>query len=159
MDKVTAFVGLGSNLGDRSRTLTSAVALMGELDGVLVRRVSPLVETAPVGGPASQAMYLNGVAEIETTLAPMALLEALQGVEKALGRARPGERLGPRTCDLDIVLMGDVVMDSDRLTIPHPRMHQRRFVLEPLAQLAPEATHPTLGRTAGELLAQLDRQS
>ncbi len=156
MTSTKAFIALGSNMGDRAEILLEAVKLVDETEGIDVRLMSQMMLTAPVGGPAGQNDYMNAVAEIETTLEPRQLLAALQGIEKSLGRNRAAEqRFGPRTCDLDILLMNDLVMETPELTIPHPRMHERRFVIEPLAQIAPEAVHPVLGKTVRELLEEL----
>lgn len=132
-----AFVALGSNLGDRLDHLLAAV------DGLPdVVAVSPVYETDPVGGP-DQGPYLNCVVELETELTPRELLAACQAVEHAAGRVRD-ERWGPRTLDADVLLVGDVVVDEAALTVPHPRMWERRFVLAPLADLAPELVPPEL---------------
>lgn len=130
-----AYVGLGANLGERETALRSALAAIGRLPGTCVMRVSPLYGSAPVdaGGPD----YLNAVAELTTTLAPQALLEALQAIERGAGRERP-YRNAPRTLDLDILWFGGQVIDSPALTVPHPRMAERAFVLRPLADLAPD---------------------
>ena len=130
-----AYVGLGANLGERETALRSALAAIGRLPGTRVTRVSPLYGSAPVdaGGPD----YLNAVAELTTTLAPQALLEALQTIERGAGRERP-YRNAPRTLDLDILWFGGQVIDSPALTVPHPRMAERAFVLRPLADLAPD---------------------
>ena len=130
-----AYVGLGANLGERETVLRSALAAIGRLPGTCVMRVSPLYGSAPVdaGGPD----YLNAVAELTTTLAPQALLEALQTIERGAGRERP-YRNAPRTLDLDILWFGGQVIDSPALTVPHPRMAERAFVLRPLADLAPD---------------------
>jgi len=131
-----AYVGLGANLGDRERTLRAAVDALAAEDGVEVVSVSVLRETEPVG-VGQQPLYLNGAAELETTLTARRLLDRLLAVEQRFGRIRvPGER-GPRTLDLDLLLYGDEVIDEPGLTVPHPRLHERRFVLEPLAELAP----------------------
>ena len=129
------FVGLGANLGDRQTALCAALTAIGQLPGTRVLRVSPLYGSAPVdaGGPD----YLNAVAEIATTLAPQALLQALQAIEHSAGRERP-YRHAPRTLDLDILWFGDQVIDTPLLTVPHPRMAERAFVLRPLADLVPE---------------------
>ncbi len=127
-----AFVALGSNLGDRVGTLRIAVAGLPD-----VVAVSPVYETEPVGGPDDQPPYLNLVVELMTDLSARQLLEIGQQLEAAAGRVR-AERFGPRILDVDILLVGDEVTDEADLTVPHPRMHERRFVLAPLADLAPE---------------------
>jgi 2-amino-4-hydroxy-6-hydroxymethyldihydropteridine diphosphokinase len=150
----TAYVALGSNLGDRGDYLDRALRSLRGRTGVTVSRVSPIYETAPVGGPAGQGPYLNAVAELRTDLSTDELLHVLLNVEQELGRVRT-ERDGPRTIDLDLLLFGDLVRDDPRLTVPHPRLHQRLFVLRPLADLAPGAVHPLLKRTVADLLAEL----
>ena len=135
------YLGLGSNLGNRRANLVAAVELIGRLPGTAVRRVSSFVETAPVGGPPEQQPFLNAATEVESVLTPRVLLERLREIEQKLGRAR-SERWGPRPIDLDILLCGDQRVDEPDLVIPHPRMHFRRFVLEPLVEIAPEARHP-----------------
>ena len=128
------YVGLGANLGEREATLRQALAALGQYPGTRVLRVSPLYGSAPVdaGGPD----YLNAVAEVATTLTPEALLQALQAIEQAAGRERP-YRNAPRTLDLDLLLYGEERLDGAELTLPHPRMGERAFVLLPLAELAP----------------------
>jgi 3-oxoacyl-[acyl-carrier protein] reductase len=151
---VTAYIGLGSNLGDRRAALDRALAELRSRAGVAVVRTSSVYETAPVGGPPGQGPYLNAVAELRTDLAPADLLRTLLDVETGLGRVRT-EKDGPRTIDLDLLLYGDAVSDDPGLTLPHPRMHQRLFVLQPLAEIAPGAVHPVLRRTVADLLADL----
>lgn len=148
-----AYVGLGSNLGDRARHIFDGVRLL--LDRVGARaRLSPLYETDPVGY-LDQPSFLNGVLELEGALpGPHDLLAHCLEVEARLGRARAIAN-GPRTLDLDLLVVGERRVADDRLTLPHPRMHERRFVLEPLADLAPDLRHPALGLTVRELLSRL----
>jgi 2-amino-4-hydroxy-6-hydroxymethyldihydropteridine diphosphokinase len=139
-----AYVGLGANLGDREDTIRAAVAALGEEEGVEVVAVSTLRDTEPVG-VGEQPRYLNGVAALETTLAARELLDRLLAVEQRFGRVRiPGEH-GPRTLDLDLLLYGDEAIEEPGLTVPHPRLHERRFVLEPLGELAPGLVVPGRG--------------
>jgi len=147
------YIALGSNLGDRHANLRQAIKLLGQTASVRVLRVSSFHETEPVGGPP-QGKYINAVAEVETELSPHALLSELHSVERQLARTRD-IRWGPRTIDLDIILMGDLVVQEPSLVIPHPRMHEREFVLRPLCELAPGALHPKLHRTVAELLEAL----
>jgi 2-amino-4-hydroxy-6-hydroxymethyldihydropteridine diphosphokinase len=150
----TAYIGLGSNLGPRRKTLRRALAALDERADARVRRVSRFIETDPVGGPP-QGRFLNAAAELETDLPPGGLLAVLQQVEEQFGRER-GTRWGPRTLDLDILLYDDAVVDEPDLKIPHPLMQERRFVLEPLCQIAPELVHPVLNKTVADLLSALD---
>ena len=140
-----AYVGLGANLGDREATLRRAAELIG------ARRLSPIVETEP-WGYADQPRFLNAVAEVETELPARAVLERLLEVELSLGRVRAGPRYGPRTIDLDLLLYGEERIAEPGLEVPHPRLHERRFVLEPLAALVPELKIPGNG-TVSEALA------
>jgi 2-amino-4-hydroxy-6-hydroxymethyldihydropteridine diphosphokinase len=131
-----AYVGLGANLGDRERTLRAAVDALGAEEGIEVVAVSTFRETDPVG-VGDQPRFLNGVAALETSLGARELLDRLLAVEQRFGRVRvPGEH-GPRRLDLDLLLYGDETIDEQGLAVPHPRLHERRFVLEPLAELAP----------------------
>jgi 2-amino-4-hydroxy-6-hydroxymethyldihydropteridine diphosphokinase len=149
----SAFVGIGSNLGDREGNLRRAVELLSAEDGIDVVAVSEVRETDPVG-PVEQGPFLNGAVRIETGLAPRELLERLLAVEERLGRVRR-ERWGPRTIDLDLLLYGDDVVDEPGLTVPHPRLHERRFALEPLSDLAPSLEIPGKGPISA-LLAELE---
>ncbi len=145
---VSVIVGLGSNLDDRNENMGRALDLLRELAGVSVLRVSSWRETDPVGGPP-QGKYLNAVAEVETEIAPRELLARFHEIEADLGRVRT-VRDGPRPIDLDILLYGDEMIKEPGLEIPHPRMLEREFVLEPLAELAPERRHPLTGNTVRE---------
>lgn len=145
----TVHVGLGANLGEPERTLAEAVEELGRLDDVAVLRRSSLYAAAPLG-PA-QPEFRNAVIRLATGRSPESLLAALLEVERAHGRVR-AERWGPRLLDLDILLWGDRVVDTAGLRIPHPELHRRRFVLEPLAELDPGLRHPVLQKTVAELL-------
>ena len=149
-----AFVGLGANLGDRESTIRRALVLLGGRPGVEILLVSAFRETDPVG-IVDQPRFLNGAAMLETTLDPAGLLAELLAVELELGRERDGQRYGPRTIDLDLLLYGEDVVDQPGLTVPHPRLHERAFALEPLAELDPSLRIPGHG-TVAEALAALD---
>ena len=146
----SAFIGLGSNLGNRRCWLEQARIALEKTPGIALDRSSPLYESAPVGGPAGQGPYLNAVLALSVSLEPRRLLSVCQDIEDHLGRIR-AEVWGSRTIDLDLLLYEDLVIDEPELMIPHPRLHQRNFVLRPLADLGPEILHPLLGRTASEL--------
>jgi 2-amino-4-hydroxy-6-hydroxymethyldihydropteridine diphosphokinase len=142
-----AFVGLGANLGDREATIRLAAGLL------CATRLSTIRETEP-WGYEDQPPFLNAVAQVDTDAAPRALLDRLLEIESELGRTRDGPRWGPRTIDLDLLLYGDQVIDEPGLVVPHPRLAERRFVLEPLAELDPYLLVPGLGRVA-DLLSRL----
>ena len=150
---MTAFIGLGANLGDRLATLRSAVAALCVDDRVTLDfqcDVAPLYETSPVGGAEGQPSFYNSAVRLRTALTAPRLLGILQRIEAALGRT-PGVRNAPRVIDLDLLLLGDLSLTSDTLIVPHPRLHLRRFVLDPLAALAPRVVHPVLQTPLGEL--------
>jgi 2-amino-4-hydroxy-6-hydroxymethyldihydropteridine diphosphokinase len=151
-----AYIGLGSNVGEREENLVRAISLLDSSPGIRVLRRASLYETEPVGVEA-QPWFFNTVVEVEAELAPGELLRRLKEIEKALGREDRG-RWGPREIDLDLLLYGDLVMEEDGLVLPHPELHRRRFVLEPLCELAPELIHPRLGQPLRELLAGLDER-
>lgn len=146
----SVFLGLGSNLGDRKAALERALLLLARR-GFRTLSLSSCYETEPVGGPP-QEWFLNLVAGGETALGADALLDACLGVEEEMGRVRLVQD-GPRLIDVDLLLYGDLCRRGPRLTLPHPRLQERRFVLVPLVEIAPEARHPRLGQTAAELLA------
>ena len=148
-----AYVAVGSNLGDRRAMLAKAQARLEANPGVSVRRVSGIYETDPVGF-LPQGLFLNAVWELETDLAPDDLLGALLSVEKDLGRER-NVKNGPRVIDLDLLVYDDFISDRPELTLPHPRLHERYFVLKPFSDLNPEWMHPHLHRTVQELLSEV----
>ena len=148
------FIGVGSNEGERLACISRALQALNAVPGIRVVQMATILETEPVGGPP-QGPYLNTAAELQTTLTPRELLTTLQAIEHRLGRTPSSQRWIPRPIDLDILLYDDRVMAEPDLVIPHPRMHERRFVLEPPAQLAPDLVHPILHRTTVELLAEI----
>lgn len=149
------YLSLGANLGDREGALREALAQLGAA-GIKVLRVSSLYETEPRDVP-DQPWFLNAVAEAETELFPKMLLARTQSIEQAMGRRKTRPK-GPRTIDIDILLYGNSVVDTEALVIPHPRMHERRFVLEPLSELDPELRHPVTRRTVRDMLAGVQDQ-
>ncbi|MBM4025191.1 MAG: 2-amino-4-hydroxy-6-hydroxymethyldihydropteridine diphosphokinase [Planctomycetes bacterium] len=151
---VTAYIGLGSNLGDRERTIREALRMLGGNGSIEVTRVSDLRETAPLG-QMDQPDYLNGVAEVRTRLRPPELLGRLKAVEAALGR-QPHAKWASRTIDLDLLLYGSRIVQEAGLTVPHPDVHLRAFVLDGLCQLAPDLVHPLLQEPLSELSQRVD---
>lgn len=151
---VIAFIGLGANLGEPAAHLRRALGLLAGLDEVEVVRVSTLYLNPPLG-PPDQPWYVNAVVEVRTRLTAEELLRSLGGIEAVLGRVRQ-EHWGPRVIDLDLLLYDGEVCRTPDLVLPHPEMHRRAFVLAPLAEIAPEAWHPVLQKSAVQLLAELD---
>jgi 2-amino-4-hydroxy-6-hydroxymethyldihydropteridine diphosphokinase len=152
-----ALIGLGSNLGDRKAHLDAAIAALAAVPGIFVRAVSMYHQTVPAGGPRGQEAFLNAAARLETTLDPFALLRVLQAIEQGEGRVRT-VRWGARTLDLDLLIYGCKFLDTPDLSLPHPRLALRRFVLAPLAEIAPDIVDTVSGGRIAELLANLDRR-
>lgn len=154
----TIYLGLGANLGDRELNIRKAVSMLAAR-GAGIRVTSALIETAPVGGPGGQPMFINAAAMAETELSPRELLAVICEVERELGRKRPAERWSARPIDIDILLYDQRVIDAPDLTIPHPRIAERGFVLEPLAEIAPSLAVPGTGKTVAELWAAFSAPS
>jgi len=152
--EIRCLIALGSNLGDRLENLHAGIDGLAAAEGVVVDAVSKLYETAPVGGPDEQGPYLNAALVATTTLEAADLLARMHRIEADRERERT-VRWGPRTLDLDLLVYGDLVSDVPLLHVPHPRQHERRFVLVPVCDVAPDLVHPVLGRTMRELLAEL----
>ena len=150
----TAYIALGANLGDRQANIARALDLLRATPGIEVEQASDLIETAAVGGPIGSPAYLNGAVQLQTTLSAEALLDRLLAIEVEIGRVRC-RKWEPRMIDLDLLFYGNQIVDTAKVKVPHPLMHTRRFVLEPLAQIAPGMEHPVLHKTTRELLALL----
>jgi len=153
---VVAYIGLGSNMGDKAANIHKALELLGASPGVRVNRVAPYYHTAPVGY-TGQDWFVNTVAELITELSPRDLLSLLLAVEDSLGRVR-AVRWGPRVIDLDLLMFGKIEINTPELTLPHPRMHERAFVMVPLADLEPELEIPGRGKAAGLALSLAGKQ-
>lgn len=154
------YLAIGSNLGDRQANMDKALAVLREGEDIEVVAVSSFIETEAEGGPRDQPMYLNGAAKLRTALSPLELLGRLKNIERRCGRTKTDERNAPRPLDLDILFYDDVVIvDGKTLSIPHPRLENRRFVLEPLVQIAADFFHPRLRKTVRELLDALSQKN
>lgn len=151
----TCFCSLGSNLGDRVGHLVGAVEALASRSDCRLLRTANLFETAPVGGPIEQGAFLNTVIVLQTGLSPVGMLRAALDLEQRLGRRRTMPN-GPRVIDIDLLLFDDLICDTPELVLPHPRMHLRRFVLEPLMQVDADRLHPVLKRRPSELLADME---
>lgn len=156
MRTIAAYVAMGSNLGDRARSIHGAVARLSQLPAVRLLKVSDLIENPAIGGPPGAPAFLNGAIGIETELGSHALLHELLRIERELGRTRR-VKWEPRPIDLDLLLYGDQIISSQELIIPHPLMHERRFVLQPLAEIAPDVVHPVLQMSIRGLMENIAR--
>ena len=149
-----AYIGFGSNIGDRLTHIQNAIDVLSKTEEITLQKISSIYKTDPVGYEA-QAQFLNGVAAIQTHLSPLSLLHTLKDIETAIGR-KHRVRWGPREIDLDILIYGDMCLQTEQLVIPHPEMHLRRFVLVPLAEITPDLVHPVFQETIHALLENLE---
>lgn len=149
-----AYIGFGSNIGDRLKHLQNATHALSKTEGINLQEISSVYKTDPVGYEA-QGQFLNGVAAIQTSLSPLSLLQTLKDIETVIGRQHR-IRWGPREIDLDILIYGDLRIQTEKLVVPHPEMHLRRFVLAPLAQIAPNLVHPIFQESIQTLLERLE---
>ena len=149
----TAYIGFGSNIGDRLKYIQNAIHALSKTEGISLQKISSVYKTDPVGYE-TQGEFLNGVTAIQTTLSPLSLLHALKDIETAIGRQHR-IRWGPREIDLDILIYADLCLQTEQLVVPHPEMHLRRFVLAPLAEIAPNLVHPVFQETVQILLSRL----
>ena len=154
MSPMAGYLGFGTNLGDRKKNLAQAVNNLNDRPDFTVVRTSSIYETSP-WGVTDQPNFLNMVAEINTFLSPQELLERVKKLEQDMGR-EDGPRFGPRLIDVDILLLGDLMVDEPDLQVPHASLHLRAFVLVPLGELTPESVHPLLGKTIAELTSEVD---
>ena len=150
----SVYIGFGSNIGDRLTHIQNAIHALSKTEGITLEKISSVYKTDPVGYEA-QAQFLNGVAAIQTHLPPLSLLHTLKNIETAIGRQHR-IHWGPREIDLDILIYGDLCLQTEKLVIPHPEMHRRRFVLAPLAEIAPDIVHPVFQETVQTLLEHLE---
>ena len=149
-----AYIGFGSNIGDRLKHIQNAIHALSKTEGITLQEISSVYKTDPVGYEA-QGQFLNGVAAIQTNLSPHTLLPILKDIETAIGRQHR-IRWGPREIDLDLLIYGDLRLQTEKLVVPHPEMHLRRFVLAPLAEIAPDLVHPVFQETIQTLLKRLE---
>ena len=149
-----AYIGFGSNIGDRLKHIQNAIHILSIMEEITLQKISSIYKTDPVGYEA-QAQFLNGAAAIQTSLSPLSLLHTLKNIETTVGRQHR-IRWGPREIDLDILIYGDLCLQTEKLVVPHPEMHLRRFVLAPLAEIAPDVVHPVFQEAVQTLLERLE---